>query len=103
MKIGLFMPNDTYASILLNIIVQEYGKLPDRYRIIGFDNSPVSREAIIPISTIGQQVGVMADSTMELLTAQINERRKHRPTPDPEPIHRIITPILIKRETAFPE
>lgn len=103
MKIGLFMPNDTHASILLNIIVQKYGKLPDRYRIIGFDNSPVSREAIIPISTIGQQVGVMADSAMELLTAQINERRKRRPTPDPEPIHRIITPILIKRETAFPE
>ncbi len=103
MKIGLFMPNDTHANIILNIIVQKYGKLPDRYRIIGFDNSPVSREAIIPISTIGQQVGVMADSAMELLTAQINERRKRRPTPDPEPIHRIITPILIKRETAFPE
>ena len=55
-KIGVFMSNDTHANILLNIIFRKYGKLPSRFCIIGFDDSPVSREAIIPLSTIGQQV-----------------------------------------------
>lgn len=98
-NVGVFMPNDTHANILLNIIFRKYGRLPDKYRIIGFDNSPISREAIIPISTIGQQVGVMADTAMELLMMQINERRKRKPTTLSEPIHKIITPILINRET----
>ena len=98
-NVGVFMPNDTHANILLNIIFRKYGKLPGKYRIIGFDNSPISREAIIPISTIGQQVGIMADTAMELLIMQINERRKRKPGKLAEPIHRIITPVLISRET----
>ncbi len=102
-NVGVFMPNDTHANILLNIIFRKYGRLPEKYRIIGFDNSPISREAIIPISTIGQQVGVMADAAMELLTMQINEHRKRKPTQIAEPVHRIITPVLIKRETTHLE
>ena len=98
-NVGVFMSNDTHANILLNIIFRQYGRLPEKYCIIGFDNSPISREAIIPISTIGQQVGVMADAAMELLIMQINERRKRKPTQIAEPVHKIITPILINRET----
>lgn len=99
MNVGVFMSNDTHANILLNIIFRQYGRLPEKYCIIGFDNSPISREAIIPISTIGQQVGVMAETAMELLLMQINERRKRKPTQITEPVHKIITPILINRET----
>lgn len=77
--------------------------LPKKYCIIGFDNSPISREAIIPISTIGQQVEAMADAALELLTMQINERRKRKPTQIAEPIHKVITPILINRETTHLE
>lgn len=102
-NVGIFMPNDTHADILLNIIFRKYGRLPKKYCIIGFDNSPISREAIIPISTIGQQVEAMADAAMELLTMQINERRKRKPTQISEPIHKIITPVLIKRETTHLE
>ncbi len=101
-KIGVFMSNDTHANILLNIIFRKYGKLPSRFCIIGFDDSPVSREAIIPLSTIGQQVDVMASSAMELLLMQINERRKSAPE-RLVPEHRIITPVLVKRETAYPD
>lgn len=45
----------------------------------------------------------MADATMELLTMQINEHRKRKPTQIAEPVHRIITPVLIKRETTHLE
>ena len=50
------MANDTHANILLNLIMRRYGCLPDEYHIVGFDDSPIASEAIIPISTIGQQI-----------------------------------------------
>ena len=53
---GIFLPNDTFANIVLHHLIRRYGKLPDDYKLIGFDDSPVSREAIVPISTVGQQI-----------------------------------------------
>ena len=32
------MANDTHANILLNLLMREYGCLPDEYRIVGFDD-----------------------------------------------------------------
>ena len=50
------LANDTYANIFLNLVFQKYGTLPQEYQIMGFDNSPIANESIIPISTIGQQI-----------------------------------------------
>lgn len=100
-KKGIFMPNDTHANVLLNILFQRYGKLPDSYQIIGFDNSPISREAVIPTSTVGQQIPVIANEAMEILSLQMTEQKKRKPTPLSEPIHKIIPPILIRRETTI--
>lgn len=98
-QIGIFMPNDTHANILLNIIIRKYGTLPERYKIVGFDNSPVSREAVIPITTVGQQMDKIAQEAMEILLLQINERKKRRPKPLSAPIHKVLTPVLIRRGT----
>ena len=98
-KKGIFVSSDTYANVLLNLIVRKYGTLPEDYRIIGFDNSPVSGEAILPISTIGQQIDKLAYEAVELLVEQMNERKKRKPIPLKEPIHRTVPPILIRRET----
>lgn len=100
-KKGIFMSNDTHANILMNILIRKYGTLPDDYSIVGFDNSPVSSEAVIPISTIDQQSEVIADEAMKLLVMQMNERKKRKPVPLKEPIHKIVTPILIRRETTM--
>ena len=88
-KKGIFISNDTHANILLNILIRKYGTLPDNYSIVGFDNSPVSSEAVIPMSTIGQQSEVIADEAMKLLVMQMNERKKRKPVPLKEPIHKI--------------
>lgn len=96
---GIFLPNDTFANIMLNHLIQKYGQLPDDYKIIGFDDSPVSREAIVPISTVGQQIDKIAASAMEILHEQITERHKRKPALYSEPVNKIIPPILIKRET----
>ena len=91
--------NDTHANVLLNFLFQKYGKLPETYQIIGFDNSPISREAVIPTSTVGQQISLIANEAMKILSAQMEERKKRRPSPLKEPVHKVIQPILIRRET----
>lgn len=99
MKKGLFMSNDTHANVLLNIIVREYGTLPDEFRIVGFDNSPIASEAIIPISTVGQQIEKIAGEAMALLVSRMNELKKRKPSPQEEIIHKKVTPVLIRRNT----
>ena len=98
-KKGVFLANDTYANMFLNLIFQKYGCLTDTYELVGFDNSPIASEAILPITTIGQQIDVIAHTSMELLVQQMEERKKRKPVPLAEPIHKQITPILIRRET----
>ncbi|MSA02802.1 substrate-binding domain-containing protein [Lactonifactor sp. BIOML-A3] len=98
-KKGIFVSSDTYANVLLNLLFRKYGTLPQDYLIIGFDNSPVSEEAIIPISTVGQQIEKLAYEAVSMLVTQMNERKKRRPVPLKEPIHKMVTPILIRRET----
>lgn len=99
MKKGLFMANDTHANVLLNIIVRKYGTLPDEFRIVGFDNSPIASEAIIPISTVGQQIEKIAAEAVDLLVEQMNERKKRKPAPQKVITHKKVTPILIRRDT----
>ena len=83
----------------MNLIFQKYGKLPEEYRIIGFDNSPIANEAILPFTTIGQQIGKIATTAMELLILQMDEMKKRKPIPLDTPIHKQITPVLIRRKT----
>lgn len=93
-KKGIFTSSDTYANIILNILMSRGKAIPSDYMLIGFDNSPISEEAIIPISTIGQQADIMADEAMSLLSGLMGKGVK-----SDAPEHRIITPILIRRET----
>ena len=96
---GIFMANDTHANILINLLMRDNGRFPDEYRIVGFDDSPIASEAIIPISTVGQQIDKIASEAMTLLVSQMNERKKRKPSPQTEIIHKKITPILIRRDT----
>ena len=70
--------------MFLNLIFQKYGTFPSTYEIVGFDNSPIASEAILPITTIGQQM---------------DKQKKRAPKPLGEPIHKQIAPVLIRRHT----
>ena len=98
-KKGIFLANDTYANMFLNLIFQKYGCFPDSYELVGFDNSPIASEAILPITTVGQQIDLIAKTAMELLVQQMEERKKRRPVSLSKPIHKQITPVLIRRDT----
>ena len=77
-KKGVFISSDTDANIFLNLLIKKYGTLPDDYLIVGFDDSPIAREAVIPISTVGQQIDRIAYEAVSLLVDQMNERKKRR-------------------------
>lgn len=96
---GIFVSSDTHANLLLNLLIRKYGTLPDDYFLIGFDDSPISKAAVIPLSTVGQQIDKLAFEAISLLVEQMNERKKRRPVVSKEPIHKMITPVLIRRET----
>ena len=64
--------------MFLNLIFQKYGKLPKDYQIVGFDDSPIASEAILPITTVGQQIEKIAQTAMELLVLQMNENEKKK-------------------------
>ena len=53
--------------------------IPDEYEIIGFDNSPISMESILPITTVKQDIVKIAEDSMKLILRQINAKNKNMP------------------------
>lgn len=98
-KKGVFLSNDTLANTFLNLLIQQYKILPDDYLIVGFDGSPISQEAVIPLTTVGQQIDKIAFEAVSLLVEQMNERKKRKPILASEPVHKVVTPVLLRRET----
>ncbi len=96
---GLFCSNDTIAEMVLNDLFRRYGKLPEDFSIIGFDGTPSSEHAILPLSTVQQQIGLLVDHAMELLIDQIRHKKETGFAPLSEPVHRMIPPVLKLRST----
>lgn len=95
----IFMSNDTHANILFNVLIRKYGHFPKDYKIVRFDGTSIASEAVIPISTVAQQIDVMAKDAMELLVMQMDERKKRKPVPLKSPIHKVVAPEVIRQET----
>ena len=91
--------NKNLLKLRLVTDADKYGYFPDTYELVGFDNSPIASEAILPITTVGQQIDLIAKTSMELLVQQMEERKKRKPVPLAKPIHKQITPVLIRRKT----
>lgn len=95
---GIFFSDDTRANAFLNVLLRKYQRLPDNYRLVGFDNSPIAEQAVYPISTVGQQISLIARETVGLLHEKILEYRSGENWPGP-PVHRVITPVIYRRKT----
>ncbi len=95
---GLFFSNDHDANEFLKLLIRKYKTLPPDYRIVGYDGAPISENAVYSISTVGQQIEEIVAETMRLLALQIDERKKRKPLPL-SLVHKIITPVLYRRET----
>lgn len=93
---GIFVCNDTHANILLNIIYRHYGHLPHDYNIVGFDDSSISREAIIPITTIHQDIKGLAIGAMEIIIREIEATKQNKVV---QHTYQRVEPTLMIRKT----
>lgn len=95
-KKGIFLSNDTHANVFLNILLKHKKQIPEEYELIGFDNSPISEQAILPITTVDQHVAQLSEAAMKCLIRQIHAKR-NKTVLNIE--HATIPTTLIKRET----
>lgn len=73
-KVGVFIANDYYASILKAVITRAKISIPDEIALIGFDNSPISYQTSVPITTIKQDIPEIARQAIDLL---VTDEIKH--------------------------
>lgn len=99
-KKGIFFSNDTMAGIFINILALNHKKITEEYEIIGFDDSPQSEQAIIPITSVGQNIEEIAKSAIELLTRQFENKKRSKPKNKITAVeHIVIEPRLVERKT----
>ncbi|MCI5648797.1 MAG: LacI family DNA-binding transcriptional regulator [Fusicatenibacter sp.] len=66
-KIGVFCSNDDIASLFEKQCIQNGIAIPDTIELVGYDNSPVSNYAIYPITSIDQNIPLMAQIAIQSL------------------------------------
>ncbi|WP_313466816.1 LacI family DNA-binding transcriptional regulator [Carnobacterium sp.] len=70
-KLGIFCSNDDIANMLQRDFIRKGIKMPEDAEIIGYDNSPVSDHAIYPITSIDQNIPLMAEIAINSLDTYI--------------------------------
>ncbi len=98
-KKGVFILSDTYANQFINILKRNDSLIPDEWEIIGFDNAMISRESVIPFTTIGQDVQSIVKSVIDILEEKI--RLFNSDKPHGENKHILVRPSLIVRQTTL--
>ena len=62
---GVFCSNDDIARLFEQQCVLEHLLIPDEVEIIGYDNSPISECAIYPITSVAQNIQLMAQLAVD--------------------------------------
>lgn len=70
-KLGIFCSNDDIATTLQRDCIRKNVTIPEEVEIIGYDNSPVSNNAIYPITSIDQNIPLMATIAVNSLETYI--------------------------------
>lgn len=66
-KVGVFCSNDDIANLFERQCVKNGIKIPDTFELIGYDNSPVSNYTVYPITSIDQNISLMAQIAIQSL------------------------------------
>ena len=85
-KIGVFCSNDDIASLFERQCIKRGIDIPNTIELIGYDNSPVSNYAIHPITSIDQNISLMAQIAIQSLENYI-------------PYESMVPATLIEKET----
>ncbi|HZZ42625.1 MAG TPA: GntR family transcriptional regulator [Tepidisphaeraceae bacterium] len=89
---GIVCENDRYAAIVMRHLLNAKVAVPDEIRIAGFDNTPTASLLAVPLTTVKQPAGAIAQRAVSLM----NDRLKH---PNLPPAHMAVHCELIVRES----
>jgi len=85
-KIGIFCSNDDIANLFERQCIKHGIDIPNTVELIGYDNSPVSNYAVYPITSIDQNISLMAQIAIQSLEDYI-------------PYESMVPATLIEKET----
>jgi len=66
-KIGIFCSNDDIANLVLKHCIKNHISIPGTIELIGYDNSPISDHAVYPITSVAQNIPLMAQIAIDAL------------------------------------
>jgi len=94
---AIFVGNDHMAFAVLDVLRAELGlNVPNDVAVIGYDDVPLASWAAYDLTTVRQPVNQMVEATVEILLAQINDRKT--PTKHIE----IDGPLMVRSTTKGP-
>lgn len=64
-KWGVFCSNDDIARLFEQQCIRNHLELPKQVELIGYDNSPVSDHAVYPITSVDQNISLMAQIAVD--------------------------------------
>lgn len=85
-KLGVFCSNDDIAGLFERQCIKKGISIPETVELIGYDNSPGSNNAIQPITSIDQNISLMAQIAIQALENYI-------------PCESMVPATLIEKET----
>ena len=90
---GIFIPADITAFGVLNALREEGFLIPEDMKVIGFDDSPVSRMTLPPLTTVHQPRELLSELACRRVHSLLFEDS------DQKPVLKYLEPSLVIRES----
>jgi DNA-binding LacI/PurR family transcriptional regulator len=68
---GIACDNDTHAAILMRHLLNAKVAVPDEIKLTGFDDTPTASLLAVPLTTVRQPAGAIAQRAMSLMTDRL--------------------------------
>jgi DNA-binding LacI/PurR family transcriptional regulator len=88
---GIFAATDTLAALCLTELRRQGTRVPDGIRLVGFDDLPIARQTVPPLTTVRQDIAAGARGLVDLLLRRLAGESTES---------LVLPPELVVRETA---
>ena len=88
---GIFAATETLAALCLTALRERGVTVPDAMKLIGFDDLPIARQTVPPLTTVRQDIGAGARALVDLLLRRLAGERTES---------LVLPPELVVRQTA---
>ena len=77
-NIGIFSSNDQMALGFLHTALENGARVPGDFGVVGYDNMPYSKVFYPKLSTIGTDLDVLAEATLESLRTRVKDDKNKK-------------------------